>query len=177
MQSSTLQDFSRGESVQQPLRYWNVNVNGSRCLLEAMASRGCHTLVFSSSATLYGYPDTISIPKHPCTTQPLRSPKAAGTDVVRLAIRHRTNGGSLVYVICLVGAHPSGRIGEDPGGIPNNLFPFLSQAAVGLRPSLQVFGGDWPTLDEHAWDYIHVMDVAAYSCPLTAFWGTSAAQP
>ena len=105
-----------GESVADPLRYWDVNVCGSLALLSAMDCHGCHTLVFSSSATLYGYP---------------------------------------------VGAHPSGRIGEDPLGIPNNLFPFISQVAVGTREQLRVFGGDWPTPDGSGIrDYIHVMDLA-----------------
>ena len=161
-----------GESVQQPLRYWNVNVNGSRCLLEAMASRGCHTLVFSSSATLYGYPDTIPIPETApiAPINPYGHTKAA---VEQMLADLQSRAPDSWRIACLryfnpVGAHPSGRIGEDPSGIPNNLFPFVSQVAVGLRPSLQVFGGDWPTPDGTCVrDYIHVMDVAeGHSCAL-----------
>jgi UDP-glucose 4-epimerase len=153
-----------GESVQDPLRYWDVNLSGSRLLLERMQSRGCRTLVFSSSATLYGYPEQVPIPE----TAPVRpiNPYGHSKAAVEqlLADLAASEAGwriaSLRY-FNPVGAHPSGRIGEDPNGIPNNLFPFISQVAVGRRDELQVFGGDWPTADgTGVRDYIHVMDLA-----------------
>ena len=153
-----------GESVAEPLRYWDVNVAGSRELLAAMAAHGCRTLVFSSSATLYGYPDTVPIPESApvCPINPYGHTKAAVermlSDVAASEPGWRI--ASLRY-FNPVGAHPSGRIGEDPNGIPNNLFPFISQVAVGRREQVQVFGGDWPTPDgSGVRDYIHVMDLA-----------------
>jgi len=153
-----------GESVAEPLRYWDVNVTGSRQLLAAMAAHGCRTLVFSSSATLYGYPDTVPIPESAPVRpiNPYGHTKAAVermlTDVAASEPGWRI--ASLRY-FNPVGAHPSGRIGEDPNGIPNNLFPFISQVAVGRRDQVQVFGGDWPTPDgSGVRDYIHVMDLA-----------------
>ena len=154
-----------GESVQKPLHYWDVNVNGSRRLLEAMQSCGCHTLVFSSSATLYGYPEAVPIPETApiAPINPYGHTKAAVE--LMLADLHASAPDSW-RIACLryfnpVGSHPSGRIGENPLGIPNNLFPFVSQVAVGRRAQLQVFGGDWPTPDgTGVRDYIHVMDLA-----------------
>jgi UDP-glucose 4-epimerase len=153
-----------GESVADPLRYWDVNVAGSRCLLAAMAAHGCRTLVFSSSATLYGYPDTVPIresaPIRPIN--PYGHTKAAVEQMLRdlAASEAGWRIASLRY-FNPVGAHPSGQIGEDPRGIPNNLFPFITQVAVGRRERLQVFGGDWPTPDgSGVRDYIHVMDLA-----------------
>ena len=153
-----------GESVAHPLRYWDVNVSGSRRLLEAMASHDCRTLVFSSSATLYGYPDSVPIPE----TAPVRpiNPYGHTKAAVEQMLKDLAASESGWRIGCLryfnpVGAHPSGRIGEDPNGIPNNLFPYISQVAVGRREHLQVFGGDWPTPDgSGVRDYIHVMDLA-----------------
>ena len=152
------------ESVAQPLHYWDVNVGGSRCLLAAMAAHGCRTLVFSSSATLYGTPEQVPIaetapiqPINPyghtkAAVERMLSDLAASEPGWRLACLRYFNP---------VGAHPSGRIGEDPLGLPNNLFPFITQVAVGRRERLQVFGGDWPTPDgSGVRDYIHVMDLA-----------------
>jgi UDP-glucose 4-epimerase len=153
-----------GESVRQPLAYWDVNVSGSRCLLEAMESAGCRTLVFSSSATLYGHPDRVPIPE----TAPLRPINPYGQ--TKAAVEHlladvaASGPGWRIARLRYfnpVGAHPSGRIGEDPNGPPNNLFPLISQVAVGLRPRLLVYGSDWPTPDGTGIrDYIHVMDLA-----------------
>ena len=153
-----------GESVRRPLLYWDVNVAGSRCLLEAMEAAGCRTLVFSSSATLYGHPELVPIaetaplrPINPyghskAAVEQLLADVAASADGWRIARLRYFNP---------VGAHPSGRIGEDPNGPPNNLFPLISQVAVGRRPRLQVFGSDWPTPDGTGIrDYIHVMDLA-----------------
>ena len=153
-----------GESVADPLRYWDVNLSGSRCLLAAMAAHGCRTFVFSSSATLYGFPDVVPIrenaPIRPIN--PYGHTKAAVEQMLRDLAGSEPGWriASLRY-FNPVGAHPSGRIGEDPSGIPNNLFPFITQVAVGRREQLQVFGGDWPTADGSCVrDYIHVMDLA-----------------
>jgi len=153
-----------GESVQQPLHYWDVNVNGSRLLVEAMQRHGCRTLVFSSSATLYGFPQTVPIPES-APVQPINpyGHTKAAVEQLLADVAASEAGWRIARLRYFnpVGAHPSGRIGEDPGGIPNNLFPFISQVAVGRRPQLQVFGGDWATPDGTGIrDYIHVMDLA-----------------
>ena len=153
-----------GESVREPLRYWDVNVAGSGRLLAAMRAHGCRTLVFSSSATLYGMPETVPIPE----TAPVRpinpyghTKAAVERMLADLAASEPDWRIARLRYFNPVGAHPSGRIGEDPNGIPNNLFPFVSQVAVGRRERLQVFGGDWPTPDgSGVRDYIHVMDLA-----------------
>ena len=153
------------ESVANPLRYWDVNVCGTRNLLAAMDAHDCHTLVFSSSATLYGYPDTIPIPET-APVQPINPYGHTKAAVERMLADVASSSPERWRIACLryfnpVGAHPSGRIGEDPNGIPNNLFPFISQVAVGTRNQLSVFGGDWPTPDGSGIrDYIHVMDLA-----------------
>ena len=163
-----------GESVQQPLRYWDVNVVGTQRLLSAMDKHHCRAVVFSSSATLYGYPDQVPIPET-APIQPINpygaSKHAAEALLADLAgcsgnpepIQASRVGWRIARLRYFnpVGAHPSGRIGEDPNGIPNNLFPFITQVAVGRRPELTVFGDDWPTPDgTGVRDYIHVMDLA-----------------
>ena len=154
-----------GESVREPLRYWDMNVNGSRSLLAAMNANNCRTLVFSSSATLYGYPESVPIPES-AQIQPINPYGHSKAAVERMLQDLACSAPDQWRIACLryfnpVGAHPSGEIGEDPQGIPNNLFPFVSQVAVGRRESLQIFGGDWPTEDgTGVRDYIHVMDVA-----------------
>ena len=154
-----------GESVREPLRYWDVNLTGTGCLLAAMDAHGCRTLVFSSSATLYGYPDCTPIPET-APIQPINPYGHSKAAVEQLLHDLSDSSANQWRIACLryfnpVGAHPSGEIGEDPLGIPNNLFPFMSQVAVGRRESLQVFGGDWPTKDgTGVRDYIHVMDLA-----------------
>jgi len=156
---------SVGESVREPLRYWDVNLTGSLCLLSAMNAHGCHTLVFSSSATLYGYPERVPIPES-APIQPINPYGHSKAAVEQLLHDLAASAPNQWRIACLryfnpVGAHPSGKIGEDPLGPPNNLFPFVSQVAVGRRKSLQVFGGDWPTSDgTGVRDYIHVMDLA-----------------
>ena len=165
---------SVGESVQQPLRYWDVNVVGTQRLLSAMDQHHCRTLVFSSSATVYGYPNQVPIPET-APIQPINpygnSKHAAETLLADVAgcsgkpepIQSSEGGWRIARLRYFnpVGAHPSGRIGEDPNGIPNNLFPYISQVAVGRRPKLTVFGDDWPTSDgTGVRDYIHVMDLA-----------------
>ncbi|MDP4880741.1 MAG: UDP-glucose 4-epimerase GalE [Cyanobium sp. MAG_137] len=153
-----------GESVREPLRYWDVNLCGSRQLLEAMQAHGCRSLVFSSSATLYGMPELVPIPES-APIQPINpyghSKAAVEQLLADLAASEAGWRIARLRYFNPVGAHPSGRIGEDPRGIPNNLFPFVSQVAVGRRDCLQVFGGDWPTPDGSGIrDYIHVMDLA-----------------
>jgi len=153
-----------GESVQQPLRYWDVNVNGSRLLIEAMGRHGCRTLVFSSTSTVYGEPQTFPIseafPTNPL--HPYAQTKLA-VEWMLQALEQSEPGWciSRLRYFNPVGAHPSGRIGEDPQGIPNNLFPYLTQVASGQRPLLRIFGADWPTADgTGVRDYLHVMDLA-----------------
>ena len=153
-----------GESVAEPLRYWDVNLSGSRQLVSAMHTHGCRSLVFSSSATLYGYPETVPIPESApiAPINPYGHSKAA-VEQLLADVAASEPGWRIARLRYFnpVGAHPSGRIGEDPTGIPNNLFPFVSQVAVGRREQLQVFGGDWPTPDgSGVRDYIHVMDLA-----------------
>jgi UDP-glucose 4-epimerase len=153
-----------GESVQHPLRYWDVNLSGSRQLLAAMQAHGCRTLVFSSSCTVYGMPEVVPI-SETAPVQPINpyghSKAAVEQLLADLAASEPGWRIARLRYFNPVGAHPSGRIGEDPLGIPNNLFPFVSQVAVGRRERLQVFGDDWPTPDgSGVRDYIHVMDLA-----------------
>ena len=157
------------ESTAQPLRYWDVNVSGSLRLLEAMERRGCRTLVFSSSATVYGMPEAVPIPE----TAPVRPinpyghTKAAVEQLLAdLQVSGAAASESSWRIACLryfnpVGAHPSGQLGEDPQGTPSNLFPLLGQVALGQRPQLDLYGDDWPTTDGSGErDFIHVMDLA-----------------
>ena len=153
-----------GESVREPLRYWDVNLCGSRQLLEAMQAHGCRSLVFSSSCTVYGLPEQTPISES-AAIQPINpyghSKAAVEQLLADLAASEAGWRIARLRYFNPVGAHPSGRIGEDPRGIPNNLFPFVSQVAVGRRDCLRVFGGDWPTPDGSGIrDYIHVMDLA-----------------
>lgn len=152
------------ESVAEPLRYWDTNVGGSRCLLEAMADHHCQTLVFSSSATLYGLPDSVPIAES-AQVRPLNPyghTKAAVEQM--LADLWASQAGWRIARLRYfnpVGAHPSGRIGEAPLGQPSNLFPLINQVAQGQKPCLRVYGTDWPTADgTGVRDYIHVMDLA-----------------
>jgi UDP-glucose 4-epimerase len=156
------------QSVRQPLLYWDVNVGGTQALVAAMVRHGCRTLVFSSSAAVYGYPERVPIPED-SPLQPINPyghTKAAAEPLLadRAAAGDEVGGGWRIARLRYfnpVGAHPSGQIGEDPLGPPDNLFPYLSQVAVGRRPRLQVFGADWPTADgTGVRDYIHVMDLA-----------------
>jgi UDP-glucose 4-epimerase len=155
---------SVGESLEYPLHYWDVNLGGSRQLLAAMQARGCRSLVFSSSATLYGMPEQVPIPET-APIQPINpyghSKAAVEQLLADLAASEAGWRIARLRYFNPVGAHPSGLIGEDPRGMPSNLFPFVSQVAVGRRERLQVFGGDWPTPDgSGVRDYIHVMDLA-----------------
>jgi UDP-glucose 4-epimerase len=153
-----------GESVREPLRYWDVNVAGSQSLLSVMQEENCRTLAFSSSATLYGLPERVPVTEDDLV-QPI-NPYGFTKAAVEQMLEDLSRSEPGWHIARLryfnpVGAHPSGQIGEDPNGIPNNLFPFVSQVAVGRRSRLQVFGGDWPTKDgTGVRDYIHVMDLA-----------------
>ncbi len=152
-----------GESVERPHLYQDNNVGGTRVLLDVMQRMGVHSLVFSSSATVYGDPDEVPITEH----APRRATNPYGQtklDIERL-LETLTAKDARWRIACLryfnpVGAHPSGRMGEDPAGTPNNLMPFIAQVAVGRRERLQVFGNDYDTPDgTGVRDYIHVMDL------------------
>jgi UDP-glucose 4-epimerase len=152
-----------GESIEKPLAYYDNNVTGSLVLLAAMQHAGVSKLVFSSSATVYGDPVSVPIREDFAVgpTNPYGRTKLMVEDI--LADWQVANPdwsiGCLRY-FNPVGAHPSGRIGEDPQGIPNNLMPFVAQVAVGQREKLFVFGNDYATLDgTGVRDYIHVMDL------------------
>jgi len=153
-----------GESVEQPMRYYDNNVAGSLALFQAMAEVGVFRLVFSSSATVYGDPHSVPIRED----FPLRvtNPYGRSKLIIEDMLRDMAEADARWRVALLryfnpVGAHPSGMIGEDPQGIPNNLMPYVAQVAVGRRPELSVFGGDYPTPDgTGVRDYIHVEDLA-----------------
>jgi UDP-glucose 4-epimerase len=153
-----------GESIQVPLRYYGNNLAGTLVLLEAMHRHGCRQLVFSSSATVYGDPERVPIPETARlnATNPYGRTKLFIEEMLRdLAVSEAGWRIILLRYFNPVGAHPSGLIGEDPAGIPNNLMPFALQVAVGRRPYLSIFGGDWPTPDgTGVRDYIHVVDLA-----------------
>ena len=154
-----------GESVAQPLRYYDNNVHGSLVLLHAMADAGVFRFVFSSSATVYGEPVQMPISEacpvgHP--TNPYGRSKLMVEDILRdLAESDPRLRIALLRYFNPVGSHESGQIGEDPNGIPNNLLPYIAQVALGKRPELAVFGKDYPTPDgTGVRDYIHVVDLA-----------------
>ena len=153
-----------GESSAKPLAYYRNNVGGLVSVVEAMNANACKTLVFSSSATVYGSPEQLPIPESArlATTSPYGATKLIGenilTDVGRADPAWRV---ALLRYFNPVGAHESGLIGEDPRGIPNNLMPYIAQVAVGKRERLQVFGDDYDTPDgTGVRDYIHVSDLA-----------------
>ena len=154
-----------GESVEKPIEYYDNNVQGALTLCRAMAEARVGMLVFSSSATVYGDPVSVPIredarlaPTNPyghsklMVERILQDLAASDPDTWRIALLRYFNP---------AGAHPSGLIGEDPQGIPNNLMPYVAQVAVGIREKLRVFGGDYPTRDgTGVRDYIHVVDLA-----------------
>ena len=153
-----------GESVEQPLKYYSNNLGGMLSLLKAMEESACQTLVFSSSATVYGdsskLPITEDCPRS--HTSPYGHTKLICEDMI--AALQRASGAWRTGVLRYfnpVGAHPSGLIGEAPLGTPNNLLPFVAQVAAGLRPTLKVYGNDFATPDgTGVRDYIHVQDLA-----------------
>ena len=154
-----------GESVAKPLMYYRNNVTGTLNLLETMDAHDVRTLVFSSSATVYGDPQQLPITE----ATPLSATNPYGRTKLHIeymlddlaASDPRWSIAKLRY-FNPVGSHESGRIGEDPQGIPNNLMPYIAQVAVGVREKVNVFGGDYPTPDgTGVRDYIHVVDLGA----------------
>lgn len=154
-----------GESVRQPLMYYDNNVGGSITLCQAMAAAGVRRLVFSSSATVYGDPDTMPIAESCPTGQPTNP--YGGSKLMIEHILQDLAAADAEWSIALLryfnpaGAHPSGLIGESPNGQPNNLVPYISQVAIGRLAQLSVYGDDYPTRDgTGVRDYIHVVDLA-----------------
>jgi UDP-glucose 4-epimerase len=153
-----------GESMEKPLLYYDNNVGGALTLLGAMAEHAVRRMVFSSSATVYGDPDQLPIPE----SHPVRPTNPYGWTkliIERLLADYARSEPAFRYVALRyfnpTGAHSSGRVGEDPAGIPNNLFPYIAQVAVGRRPALRVWGNDYATHDgTGVRDYIHVSDLA-----------------
>ncbi len=157
---------SVGESVAKPLEYYENNMNATFVLVDVMRNHGCKNIIFSSSATVYGDPAVIPIteecPKGFCTN-PYGQTKWMLEEVLK-DVRRADPEWNVVLLRYFnpIGAHPSGRIGEDPNGIPNNLMPYITQVAVGKREELGVFGNDYDTPDgTGVRDYIHVCDLAA----------------
>ena len=153
-----------GESMQKPLQYFDNNINGSIQLFEAMAAAGVYSLVFSSSATVYGENENHEFVETMPTAMPTNT--YGYTKLVieqmleKLAIAHPQWSIAILRYFNPIGAHPSGLIGEDPQGIPNNLLPFVAKVATGELPILNIFGDDYPTPDGTAIrDYIHVVDL------------------
>ena len=153
-----------GESVQKPLSYYANNVNGLLSLLKVMGVFNCGTFVFSSSATVYHPNNPIPyVEDMPLgSTSPYGWTKCMSEQILRdLEVSNPDWRIAYLRYFNPVGAHPSGLIGEDPKGVPNNLMPFMTQVAVGKRKELSIFGGDWPTHDgTGVRDYIHVQDLA-----------------
>ena len=153
-----------GESCEQPLAYFDNNIGGTITLMQAMEAHGVERLVFSSSATVYGEPDSVPVGEDAPlrVTNPYGRTKLVMEQLIGDWCKARPQASAvLLRYFNPVGAHPSGRIGEDPRGVPNNLMPYIAQVAVGRRERLQVFGNDYPTPDgTGVRDYIHVVDLA-----------------
>ncbi len=156
---------SVSESIAHPLAYYENNVAGTMVLLQEMQQAGVSSLIFSSSATVYGNPDTVPLSEN-SPTGGTTNPYGTSKLMVEQILRDFAAAQPQFRITCLryfnpVGAHPSGRLGEDPNGIPNNLVPYISQVAIGKLACLTVFGNDYPTPDGTGIrDYIHVMDLA-----------------
>ena len=154
-----------GESVEKPLEYYSNNISGTLVLLDVMRNHGCKSIIFSSSATVYGDPLEIPItencPKGICT-----NPYGWTKSMIEQMLCDIAKSDPQWRVVLLryfnpVGAHPSGKIGENPNGIPNNLMPYITQVAIGKRAELGIFGNDYPTPDgTGVRDFIHVVDLA-----------------
>jgi len=165
-----------GESVEQPLRYYRNNIGGMLNLLHTMQEYGVNRIVFSSSATVYGQSREMPVREDtelPPALSPYGSTKQMGERILQ--------DDPVFHTACLryfnpIGAHPSGLIGELPLGVPNNLVPFVTQAAAGIRPSLTIFGNDYATSDGTCIrDYLHVMDLAEAHVAALHYLETSAA--
>ena len=156
---------SVSESIKEPLAYYENNVTGTLVLLDEMLAAGVNRFIFSSSATVYGNPESVPLSEQSRTggtTNPYGTSKLMVEQILADFSRAQPD----FRITCLryfnpVGAHPSGRIGEDPNGIPNNLVPYISQVAIGKLKTVSVYGNDYPTPDgTGVRDYIHVMDLA-----------------
>ena len=163
-----------GESVAKPLEYYENNIAGTLVLLDVMREHGCKNIIFSSSATVYGNPAQIPIteecPKGHCTNPYGQTKSMLEQIMMDMQAADPEWNVVLLRYFNPIGAHPSGRIGENPNGIPNNLMPYITQVAVGKRPELGVFGNDYDTPDgTGVRDYIHVVDLArGHVCALKA---------
>jgi len=171
-----------GESVEQPLRYYENNVNGTLVLCDAMAEAGVKNLVFSSSATVYGPDAPVPYEESMPLGQP-SSPYGASKAMIERVLMDLCVADDNWSVVALryfnpIGAHPSGHIGEDPKGIPNNLMPFISRVAVGKLPELSIFGNDYDTDDGTCVrDYLHVVDLANGHCRALELLNNAGFQP
>jgi UDP-glucose 4-epimerase len=153
-----------GESVEEPVAYYDNNVGGALALLDAMDRKGVRCFIFSSSATVYGAPDRLPLTES-APIQPV-NPYGQTKAIVEQVLRDWCRANAAHTAVSLryfnpIGSHPSGMIGEDPQDIPNNLFPYITQVAIGKRERLTVHGNDWPTIDgTGVRDYLHVVDLA-----------------
>ena len=152
------------ESLENPMKYYNNNVVGTMTLCEAMAESNCKSIIFSSSASVYGNPYTVPIREDfpLLTSNPYGQSKLIIEKLLQdIFISDGQWNIAILRYFNPVGAHKSGLIGESPNGIPNNLFPYVSQVAIGKRPKIKIFGGDYDTHDgTGVRDYIHVVDLA-----------------
>ena len=161
-----------GESVEKPLMYYENNITGALNLYKVMDERGVKQLVFSSSATVYGDPESVPVKEDARlqATNPYGHTKLMMEQILIDAAGAKGWDVTILRYFNPVGAHPSGRIGEDPE-YPNNLLPFVSQVAAGVREKVMVFGNDWPTPDgTGVRDYIHVVDLPG---PMLKLWTNS----
>lgn len=155
-----------GESVEKPWEYYDNNITGTLTLVDVMRRHGCKNIIFSSSSTVYGTPEQVPVteetPKRPCTN-PYGWTKSMLEQILSdIQFADKEWNVILLRYFNPIGAHPSGRIGENPNGIPNNLMPYITQVAVGKLEKLGVFGDDYDTPDgTGVRDYIHVVDLAA----------------
>ena len=155
-----------GESVGKPLEYYRNNLDSTLTLLEVMKKYGCHQFVFSSSATVYGTPEQVPLTEDMPTGRSCTNPYGWTKVFIEQILKDAAHADPELSVVLLryfnpIGAHESGKIGENPNGIPNNLMPYISQVAVGRLKKLRVFGNDYPTPDgTGVRDYIHVVDLA-----------------
>mmetsp|Transcript_10546 Transcript_10546/g.14897 ORF Transcript_10546/g.14897 Transcript_10546/m.14897 type:complete len:384 (-) Transcript_10546:31-1182(-) len=156
-----------GESVAFPMKYYRNNIEGTLNLIEVMSEFNCKKLVFSSSATVYGTPESLPLSEDSRVGLGITNPYGRTKYMIEEILRDTQKADPSWQILALryfnpIGAHVSGRIGEDPNGIPNNLMPFVAQVAVGRRPQVNVFGNDYNTKDgTGVRDYIHVMDLAS----------------
>ena len=154
------------ESLLEPIRYWDVNVMGTLNLLKVMQKHNCFTIIYSSSATIYGIPKTLPLNEN-SSIEPVNTYGSTKAAVEKIFCDLKNGKYSNYWKIASlryfnpIGAHPSGQIGEDPLNEPNNLIPYITQVCIGKRKKLLIYGNDWETIDgTGVRDYIHVMDLA-----------------